>query len=114
MAMVAIKPTRWLLQKFALPAPGEGPSPEQQEAGFYDLRFFGTTADGQTIRTKVTGDKDPGYGSTAKMLGETAVCLAKDITDDTPGGFPTPSIVFGNLLIDRLQSNAGLTFEAVS
>jgi short subunit dehydrogenase-like uncharacterized protein len=113
MAMVAIKPTRWLLQKFALPAPGEGPSPEQQEAGFYDLRFFGTTADGQTIRTKVTGDKDPGYGSTAKMLGEAAVCLAKDVTEDTQGGFPTPSIVFGDKLIDRLQAHAGLVFEVL-
>lgn len=113
MAMVAIKPTRWLLQKFALPAPGEGPSPAEQEAGFYDMRFFGTTANGQTIRTKVTGDKDPGYGSTAKMLGEAAVCLARDIDEDVPGGFPTPSIVFGNKLIDRLCQNAGLTFEVL-
>ena len=113
MAMVAIKPTRWLLQKIALPAPGEGPSPEQQEAGYYDLRFFGKTADGKRIRTKVTGDKDPGYGSTAKMLGEAAVCLAKDVADDKAAGFPTPSIVFGNLLIDRLQQNAGLKFEVV-
>ena len=93
MAMVAIKPTRWILQKIALPAPGEGPTPQQQEAGFYDLRFFGKTADGKRICTKVTGDKDPGYGSTAKMLGEAAICLANDVNDDKSAGFPTPSIV---------------------
>jgi short subunit dehydrogenase-like uncharacterized protein len=113
MGMVALKPTRALLQKFVLPKPGEGPSPEEQKAGFFDLRFFGRTADGQKIRTKVTGDRDPGYGSTAKMLGEAAVSLAKDIGDDVPGGFPTPSIVFGNQLIDRLQANAGLEFEVL-
>jgi short subunit dehydrogenase-like uncharacterized protein len=113
MGMVALKPTRALLQKFVLPKPGEGPSPKQQEAGFFDLRFFGRTADGQKIRTKVTGDRDPGYGSTAKMLGEAAVCLAKDIGDDVPGGFPTPSIVFGDKLIERLQASAGLEFSVV-
>ena len=113
MAMVALKPTRAVLQRFVLPKPGEGPSPAEQKAGFFDLRFFGTTADGQKIRTKVTGDRDPGYGSTAKMLGEAAVCLAKDIGDDVPGGFPTPSIVFDNKLIERLQAHAGLEFAIV-
>ncbi len=114
MGMIAIKPTRWMLQKLVLPKPGEGPSPAEQAAGFFDMRFFGTTADGKTIRTKVTGDRDPGYGSTGKMLGEAAVCLAKEIDDQTPGGFPTPSIALGNKLIDRLQKNAGLTFEVVN
>lgn len=114
MGMIAIKPTRWMLQKLVLPKPGEGPSPAEQAAGFFDMRFFGTTTDGKTIRTKVTGDRDPGYGSTGKMLGEAAVCLAKEIDDQTPGGFPTPSIALGNKLIDRLQKNAGLTFEVVN
>jgi len=111
-AMVAIPPTRALLQKFALPKPGEGPTPEEQEAGFFDIRFYGKTASGKTITTKVTGDRDPGYGSTGKMLGEAAVCLAQDV-DDVAGGFPTPSAVFGQKLIDRLQAHAGLKFETI-
>ena len=65
-------PARW---PRSLPKPGEGPSPEAQERGSFDIRFTGTTADGRTIETQVTGDRDPGYGSTAKMLGETAVAF---------------------------------------
>lgn len=110
MGMLAVGPTRTLLKKFVLPAPGEGPTPEQQKAGFFDLRFFGRTEDGQTIETRVTGDRDPGYGSTAKMLGETAICLVQDV-GDVSGGFPTPATAFGDELIDRLQQHAGLTFE---
>ncbi len=68
----AVAPTRWALQRFVLPAAGEGPSPAAQEKGRFDLRFFGRTASGQSLRCKVTGDRDPGYGSTAKMLGEAA------------------------------------------
>ena len=111
---VAIKPTRWLLEKFVLPAPGEGPSPEEQRNGFYDIRFYGETEGGQIIRAKVTGDRDPGYGSTAKMISEAAVCLAKDVNaDEKAGGFWTPATIFGDQLIARLQENAGLTFEVI-
>lgn len=110
MGMLAVGPTRSLMKKFVLPAPGEGPSPKEQEAGFFDLRFFGRTEDGKTIETKVTGDRDPGYGSTAKMLGEAATCLVQDVGDPS-GGFPTPAIAFGDELINRLQQHAGLTFE---
>lgn len=111
---VAIKPTRWLLEKFVLPAPGEGPSPEEQRNGFYDIRFYGETEGGQIVRAKVTGDRDPGYGSTAKMISEAAVCLAKDVNaDEKAGGFWTPATIFGDQLIARLQENAGLTFEVI-
>lgn len=113
MGMVALAPTRKVLQKFVLPEPGEGPSPEKQAAGFFDLRFFGTTADGRRIQTKVTGDRDPGYGSTAKMLGEAAACLAHDVGDEVAGGFPTPAVAMGNSLIDRLGRHAGVQFEVV-
>ncbi len=75
----AIGPVRGALARFVLPAPGEGPSPEEQRNGFFDLRFFGRTDDGRSLRTKVTGDRDPGYGSTAKMLGQAGACLALDI-----------------------------------
>jgi short subunit dehydrogenase-like uncharacterized protein len=79
------------------------------------LRFFGTTAGGQTIRVKVTGDRDPGYGSTAKMLGQAGACLALDIAKSgCPGAVWTPATIFGERLIERLQANAGLTFEVLA
>ena len=71
----AIPASRWFMEKFILPAPGEGPSPAAQEKGFYDFRFIGHAADGRDLKIKVTGDRDPGYGSTAKILGEAATCL---------------------------------------
>ncbi len=70
--VASLGPTRRLLGK-VIPKPGSGPDPAAQQAGWFDIRFVGRTASGQTIRTKVTGDQDPGYGSTAKMLGESAV-----------------------------------------
>ena len=97
-----------------LPKPGEGPSPEAQRKGFFDLRFLGTTVDGRQIRTKVTGDRDPGYGSTGKMLGQAAACLALDIDKVARlGGFWTPATIFGDRLIQRLTAHSGLTFELV-
>ncbi len=75
-AASVIPPTRWALERLVLPAPGEGPSPDAQKRGFYNLRFFGKTADNKTIRVKVAGDADPGYLSTSKMLGQAAACLA--------------------------------------
>ncbi len=114
MAAGAIKPTRWLLERFVVPKPGEGPSEESQLRGFYDLRFVGRTADGKVLRVKVGGDRDPGYGSTAKMLGEAAICLARDIAKaDQPGGFWTPATLLGDKLVARLQAHAGLQFEVL-
>jgi short subunit dehydrogenase-like uncharacterized protein len=110
----AIPPSRWALEKFVLPGAGEGPSPEAQEKGRFDLRFHGRTADGKELWVKVTGDRDPGYGSTAKMLGQAAACLALDVgKSDKPGGFWTPATIFGERLIDRLQAHSGLTFEVL-
>lgn len=114
MGLASLSPTRNLLEKYVLPKPGEGPSPEAQENGYYDIRFYGTTADGQTINAKVTGDRDPGYGSTAKMLGESALCLLRDVERGTTGGgIFTPAYAMGDALIDRLVKNAGLTFELI-
>lgn len=107
----SLKPTRWVLEKF-VPKPGEGPSREDQEKGFFDLRFHGQTSDGHVLRARVTGDRDPGYGSTAKMLGEAAVCLATDLAQGEPkGGFWTPATAFDGTLVERLREKAGLTFE---
>jgi short subunit dehydrogenase-like uncharacterized protein len=110
----ALPPTRWALERFVLPGPGEGPSAEAQKAGFFDLRFIGKTADGRSIRTRVTGDRDPGYGSTAKMLGQAGACLAQDLGDSgVKGGFWTPATIFGDRLIARLTRHSGLTFEVL-
>lgn len=112
----AMAPTRALMQKFMLPEPGEGPNAHRRENGYYDLRFHGETENGNTIRVKVTGDRDPGYGSTSKMLGESAVCLARDLPDNpkaVDGGFWTPATALGDPLLERLTSNAGLTFTVV-
>lgn len=107
----AIKPARWALERFVVPEPGRGPSPEAQANGFYDLRFYGETADGHKLRARVTGDRDPGYGSTSRMLGEAGACLALDVDKaDPPGGFWTPATIFGERLIERLQQHAGVTF----
>jgi short subunit dehydrogenase-like uncharacterized protein len=115
MVASAIGPVRGALERFVLPAPGEGPSPEEQRNGFFDFRFFGKTDDGRSLRVKVTGDRDPGYGSTSKMLGQAGACLALDVEkSDTPGGFWTPATIFGDRLIRRLQAHAGVSFEVLS
>ncbi len=114
MLAVAVPPVCNMIEKYVLPKPGEGPSLAAQEAGFYDLRFYGKTASGQVVRVKVHGDRDPGYGSTAKMLGQAAACLALDIRKaDCEGGFWTPATVFGEALIKRLVAHSGLSFEVL-
>lgn len=114
LTLAVFGPTRALLERFVLPKPGEGPSPEAQEKGYFDLRFYGTTAQGQIIKTKVTGDRDPGYGSTCKMLAESALCLLRDVDRTTTGGgLFTPAYAMGDALIERLTKNAGLSFELV-
>lgn len=105
-------PTRALMQKLFLPDPGEGPSPEQQAAGFFNIVLIGDLADGSQLRMKVTGDRDPGYGSTSKMISEAALCLARDVPEETTGGgIWTPATAMGEALLARLEENAGLTFE---
>jgi len=93
-----------------LPQPGEGPTEEERRTGFYDLLFIAEAADGRTVRAAVRGDMDPGYGSTAKLLGEAAVCLAAQPRAATPGGCWTPASAMGEALIQRLGARAGLTF----
>jgi short subunit dehydrogenase-like uncharacterized protein len=89
--------------------PGEGPTKEERETGFYDVLFVGSNAAGESVMASVKGDKDPGYGSTCKMIAESAVCLLKN-PEAASGGVWTPASALGSLLIDRLQENAGLTF----
>jgi short subunit dehydrogenase-like uncharacterized protein len=91
------------------PKPGEGPSRAEREAGFYDLLFIGRDEDGHQLRVAVRGDRDPGYGSTSKMIAEAALCLRLEASA-TPGGIWTPAAALGQPLIDRLQARAGLRF----
>ena len=108
----AITPLRAALERFVLPGPGEGPSPEAQQKGFFDLRFLGKTSDGRVIGAKVTGQGDPGYGSTSKMLGQAAALLALDLPkSQVGGGFWTPATIFGDVLIERLEEHADLDFN---
>ena len=113
MLALALGPTRKLAQRF-LPEPGEGPTREQREAGYYEVFFRGMDPRdrGKDTLVKVTGDMDPGYGSTSKMLAECAVCLAKDgATLPENYGLLTPSTAMGDVLLERLVKNAGLSFE---
>jgi short subunit dehydrogenase-like uncharacterized protein len=110
--LLAFGPTRGLLRRFVLPKPGQGPDQRAREAGRYEVLFLGDTADGRALDVRVTGDRDPGYGSTAKMIVQSALCLLQDINHDmTKGGVWTPGAAMGLALVRRLQDHAGLTFE---
>ena len=93
---------------YVLPKSGEGPSEKTRISGYYNLRFY-LIHQNKTYLSKVIGDMDPGYGSTSKMLAESAVCLTLDKTPETYG-ILTPSVGLGEPLLKRLQENAGLTF----
>jgi short subunit dehydrogenase-like uncharacterized protein len=92
------------------PKPGEGPSKEERENGFYDLLFVAFAPDGRQARAVVKGDRDPGYGSTSKMISECAICMLRD-TPDVAAGIWTPGAAMGHKLIKRLADHAGLTFS---
>ena len=94
-----------------VPQPGEGPSKESREQGNYDVLFF-ADIDGETVEARVTGDMDPGYGSTSKMITESAICLVQDCPN-LKGGIYTPAPAMGEKLIKRLTDKAGLTFDIV-
>ncbi|MBK9523134.1 MAG: saccharopine dehydrogenase NADP-binding domain-containing protein [Rhodocyclaceae bacterium] len=91
------------------PQPGEGPSKQECETGYYDVIFLGQNARGEILKVGVTGDRDPGYGSTSKMIVEAAICLLNEAAA-TKGGIWTPAAAMGRPLIKRLVDNAGLTF----
>lgn len=93
------------------PKPGEGPSAEERENGFYDILFIGEYPDGATLRYGVKGRYDPGYGSTSRMLAETGMAL---LDSDAPGGIGLPGSILGEALVERLRANAELTFALES
>ncbi|MEM9208531.1 MAG: saccharopine dehydrogenase, partial [Pseudomonadota bacterium] len=98
--------------KRLVPDQGEGPDEKARESGFFNLVLVGKTHADETIRVRVTGDRDPGYGSTSKMIAESAVCLAKDELH-AGGGFWTPASAMHGKLLTRLQANAGLKFDVL-
>ncbi|MFN9357020.1 MAG: saccharopine dehydrogenase, partial [Alphaproteobacteria bacterium] len=95
---MALPPTRALLKRFVLPKPGEGPTPDPREKGYYALLFIGTVDDVETSKARVTGDRDPGYGSTAKMIAEAAICLNGLPPGSPGGGLWTPASAMGHFL----------------
>ena len=104
-------PTRALVRRFALPQPGEGPDRAAREAGRYELVFTGEGPKGRWLSVVVKGDRDPGYGSTSKLVSEAALCLSREVPRSaTPGGVWTPGAAMGLALTRRLQERAGLSF----
>jgi len=105
--------TRGLLKKF-LPKPGEGPTKQQREKGFFNCTVIGyDTSKSKKVVGKVKGSGDPGYKATSLMLGESALCLAlqqDQLTDQY--GIVTPASGMGQTLVDRLKK-AGMTFDIV-
>lgn len=97
------------------PQPGQGPTQKELEAGFYDVLFIAELGDGQVLKASVSCEEDPGYLSTSKMLAESAMALAFDVTrDQTPGGCWTPAAALNEALLKRLTEKAGLTFTVES
>jgi len=110
-ASLAVPPLRALSQ-LVLPKPGEGPTRELRESGFFVYELLGTRG-ADRIKVRVSADKDPGYGATSKMLGESALCLAQDAARlPVQGGSWTPASALGNALVERLNA-VGVRFEVV-
>jgi short subunit dehydrogenase-like uncharacterized protein len=111
--LAAAGPTRGLVRRL-VPAPGEGPTKLERDRGHFEVRLVGRDAAGARTVGTVIGTSDPGYGETAKMLAESALCLALDEAGfDDPGGVRTPAASMGMRLVERLR-RAGMTFRAAA
>jgi len=109
-----VKPLRKLLQAKVLPAPGQGPSAEARERGYFVAQLLGEGTSPRTgrevrLKGKVAAKGDPGYAATARMLSESALSLAFDVIP-AQGGVLTPAACMGMRLVERLRK-AGMTFE---
>ena len=110
--LLGLGPARGLIGRFALPQPGQGPDRAAREAGRFEVLFTGETAAGQRASVVVGGDRDPGYGSTSRMVVEAALALLHDVDRTaTPGGVWTAGAALGLALVRRLEAHAGLRFE---
>lgn len=110
--LLGLGPARGLIGRFALPQPGQGPGRAAREAGRFEVLFTGETAAGERAGLVVTGDRDPGYGSTSRMVTEAALTLLHDVDREaTPGGVWTAGAALGLALVRRLEAHAGLAFR---
>jgi short subunit dehydrogenase-like uncharacterized protein len=109
-AFIALQPAklRALLAERVLPKPGEGPSRESIERGYFVSRFVGE-APGVDARLIIRGQRDPGYGATARMITESALALLQDARV-SEGGVLTPASAIGLQLVPRLE-RVGIRFE---
>lgn len=116
LAAASIPKARALLADKVLPKPGHGPSLAAREHGSFEVFLVGHTERGPGVRPtriegRVSGDRDPGYDETAKMLGQSALCLAQDGASlDAPGGVLTPASAMGMHLVERLRQQ-GIRFD---
>ncbi|QDT61416.1 Putative trans-acting enoyl reductase [Stieleria bergensis] len=109
------RPTRALLNATILPNPGTGPSKKSREEGDFEFHFIARTRSGDRLALVVSGERDPGYGASSRMIGEVAVCLACDLPKSAcPGGFWTPAAAIAEKIIPRLIENAGIKFELLN
>ncbi|MGW3422747.1 saccharopine dehydrogenase family protein [Streptomyces phaeochromogenes] len=98
---------RWLSDRLK---PGDGPSEEKRAESWFSVRFVGEGG-GRRVFTEVSGG-DPGYGDTAKMLAESALCLAFDELPSVSGQVTT-AVAMGDSLIERLRG-AGISFRVAA
>jgi short subunit dehydrogenase-like uncharacterized protein len=105
------KPMRELLERTLLPSPGEGPSKAVRDKGFFVVRHIAETTGGRRVQARIEGKSDPGYGESAKMLGESALCLALDEAAlPKRAGVLTPATAMGMPLVERLRA-AKMVFD---
>jgi short subunit dehydrogenase-like uncharacterized protein len=96
-----------------MPKPGEGPDADSRASGSFTFLLFAQGRGTDQVVLAVRGDRDPGYGSTSKMLAESAICLTEEEKLAPAYGVLTPAVAMGNVLLTRLQQNAGVTFTVV-
>jgi short subunit dehydrogenase-like uncharacterized protein len=108
LAAMRLSPVRKLAGRW-LPKPGQGPTPAQRARGHFVVRLFARGDGGLSLRGQIEDHRDPGYGSTAVMLAESALCLARDPLE-SPGGVLTPASAMGGALLVRLRA-AGMTWS---
>ena len=116
LGLIIVSPLRKLLRGF-FRKPGEGPSQEAMDSGFFKSRFLIETKDGFRAFS-MSSSGDPGYKMTSRMACESALCLAVENPASLPGGegfggLLTPSVGLGNVLINRLK-NIGVSFKEIS
>ena len=116
LGLIIVSPLRKLLRGL-FRKPGEGPSQEAMDSGFFKSRFLIETQDGFRAFS-MSSSGDPGYKMTSRMACESALCLAVENPASLPGGegfggLLTPSVGLGNVLINRLK-NIGVSFKEIS